>query len=65
MEITIRGAPKEIAALVRATQERQKQNSDSPAKLLGQIVVEAMNDMQRDVQDKSLLRPEQTADTED
>lgn len=58
MEVVIKGEAQEIAALVLAVQERQRQNSDSPAKLLGQIVVESMNGMQRDAQDKSLLRPE-------
>lgn len=43
MEITIRGAPEEIAALVRSTQERQVQESFMPIDEAKKAVCVAIN----------------------
>ena len=62
--IIVSGTAKEIAALAREMQERQSGDIEFPVKTIGQAVVEAMNDMQKDMRSKSLLRPERTSHTE-
>jgi len=69
MKVILKGEPKEIAALVLAAQGRWSKVNEALSveepRHLGQVVVGAMNDMQKDIRDKSLLRPEQPAGTED
>ena len=44
MEVIIRGTPEEIAALVRATQERQVQKNFTPLDVIKEAVRRAMSD---------------------
>ena len=48
MEAIIRGTPEELAALVRATQERRYENSEVPADIIQRVVRSTIDDMQRD-----------------